>query len=104
MVQLRATPDALPESNHVRIRSAYGSYLLQPVGEGVTRVTWQQFVDPGGALPAWMVNSMLTDLPFKSLQAFRRLVKKEPYRSTVFTYDENGIPAAILGPPAQGDP
>lgn len=32
--------------------------------------------EPGGSLPAWLINSMLTDAPFYSISELRKIVKK----------------------------
>lgn len=94
-VAMTARPKALPEGKHVRIQEAYGFYLLAPVSNDRTRITWQQYVDPAGALPSWLVNGMLTDLPFRSLSAFRELVTEAPYAGSIMVYDPNGLPIDI---------
>ncbi len=94
-VTMSSMPDEIPQTKHVRVREAFGTYILEPTGENRLRVTWQQYVDPGGALPAWLVNSMLTDLPFKSLQAFRELVRQAPYRNARLIYGPDGKPTGI---------
>lgn len=94
-VTMNSKPDEVPQTKHVRVREAFGTYILEPTGENKLRVTWQQYVDPGGALPAWLVNSMLTDLPFKSLQAFRELVQQPPYRNARLIYGPDGKPTGI---------
>ena len=94
-VNMRAVPDRLPETDMVRIREARGTYLLQPLGDGRLRLTWQQFIDPAGALPAWLVNRLLTDIPFKSLDALRDLIRQPPYADAFFDYDSNGVPIEI---------
>ena len=92
---MNSIPDEIPLTKHVRIREAFGTYILEPTRENKLRVTWQLYVDPGGALPAWVVNSMLTDLPFKSLRAFRELVQQSPYRDARLVYDPDGTPTEI---------
>lgn len=94
-VTMSSMPDEIPQTRHVRVREAFGSYMLETIGEHKLRVTWQQYVDPGGSLPAWLVNSMLTDLPFKSLRAFRDLVKQSPYRDAIWAYGPDGTPTGI---------
>ncbi len=94
LISLDAKPDLLPETGHVRIRHAHGSYLLKPLGQQ-TEVIWQQYVDPAGRLPAWIVNAMLTDLPFQSLLAFRELVLTPPYSQAELVYDQDGVPMDI---------
>jgi hypothetical protein len=94
-VTMSSMPDEIPETKHIRVREAFGAYILEPNGENKLRVTWQQYVDPSGALPAWLVNSMLTDLPFKSLRAFRKLVQQSPYRNARLVYGPDGTPTGI---------
>ncbi len=98
LVKMTAVPDYLPDTKHVRIEKGSGTYILEPVSDSTTRVIWQQHVDPAGALPSWIVNSMLTDLPFKSLENFRELVIEPPYRGTVFTYNDEGKPIDLERP------
>lgn len=95
VVTMVSKPARLPETRQVRIRDAWGTYKLESVSADETRVIWEQYVDPGGALPAWLVNSMLTDLPFKSLQRFREIVEQSPYREAKFTLDAEGKPSGI---------
>ena len=63
LVSLQAKPQRLEETRYVRITDAFGYYLFQPLAENRTRMTWQLYVDPAGSLPAWVVNSMLTEIP-----------------------------------------
>lgn len=94
-VMMTSQPEAEPETGYVRIEDAYGSYRLVPTSDTTSRVTWQQYVDPAGALPRWLVNSMLTDLPYRSLLVFRELVLEPPYRNARLIYDEAGSPVGI---------
>ena len=94
-VTMNSVPEEIPTTKHVRIRESFGTYIFELTPKNKLRVIWQQYVDPGGALPAWMVNSMLTDLPFKSLQAFRKVVQQSPYRDAILVYGSDGIPTGI---------
>ena len=87
--------DRLPTMKHVRITEAHGFYHIDPISEDSIRLTWQLYVDPAGALPAFLVNSLVTDLPFQSLSAFRELVKQPPYNQATFLYDAYGAPINI---------
>ena len=95
LVSLRARPQRLAETKHVRITDALGYYLFQPLAENRTRMTWQLYVDPAGSLPAWVVNSMLTEIPHLSLKSFRRLVVAPPYKDATFVYNDEGEPVDV---------
>jgi hypothetical protein len=45
-----------PSSRIVRMRSSEGRWLLRPLGPGRTLVDYLAHTDPGGSLPAWLVN------------------------------------------------
>jgi len=49
-----------PESQPgmVRIEDNAGGWTLTPLGDGRTEVVYQAHTDPGGNIPAWMVNSL----------------------------------------------
>ena len=95
-VEMQSVPDEIPGRQYVRIRHAAGHYHLQALSATETTISWQMFIDPAGALPAWIVNAMLTDLPFQSLKAFRELVQTPPWSSAEFRYDEAGVPNDIV--------
>jgi ribosome-associated toxin RatA of RatAB toxin-antitoxin module len=45
-----------PQDGYVRVTAIHGSWTLVPMREGGTLVTYVVSSDPGGALPAWLVN------------------------------------------------
>ncbi|MEH6812421.1 MAG: START domain-containing protein [Motiliproteus sp.] len=76
---------------NVHIARSNGHYLLQKLENGWVNVTWQQHIEPGGALPNWMINSMLVDIPFNTLKKLRQLVTNPKYQEAKLDYDSNGI-------------
>jgi|TARA_B100001971_G_C18165985_1_gene524222 hypothetical protein len=89
-IDLESKPGFIEETSHIRILESHGSYLLEKLDENQTRLTWIQYVDPAGALPAFIVNSMLTNLPYKSLENFRKVVKQKKYRNSRIIQHEDG--------------
>ena len=94
-INLKSAHNRIPEKKYVRIIETYGQYLIEPIPSGGIKLTWQHFVDPAGALPAWIVNGMMTNLPLNSLRNFRSLVGEAPYSSATFVYDDEGNPIDI---------
>jgi hypothetical protein len=95
-VALQSAPDFIEATSLVRIRDSYGTYLLQQLDDHRLKLTWTQYIDPAGSLPAFMVNALLTDVPFKSLKNFREVVKKEKYQNARFIFDESGAPIDLI--------
>jgi hypothetical protein len=73
-------PEYVPEKkNVIRIPKSAGNWTLTPLGDGRTKVEYVIHVDPGGSVPAWMVN-MLADVgPHSSFTKLKKEVKKEKY-------------------------
>jgi len=95
-INMTSTPDYYPRSKQTRITRSNGFFQLIPVSAGITKVIWQHHVEPGGVLPAFLANSMIVDLPFKSLRAMRVLVKEEKYQRLKINYDADGNLVGLL--------
>lgn len=75
-------PDKVPlKARVVRVRTMTGRLLLTPQQDNKIKVTYEVNADPGGRIPRWMVNDMVSDFPFYSLQSLRELVKKEQLKT-----------------------
>ncbi|HLO82456.1 MAG TPA: START domain-containing protein [Chitinophagaceae bacterium] len=75
-------PEYVPEKkNVVRIPKSSGNWILTPLSDGRTKVEYIIHVDPGGSVPAWMVN-MLADVgPHSSFSKLKKEVLKEKYNN-----------------------
>lgn len=58
----------------VRLKKTDGSWTFTEKN-GVTEVKYQMLADPGGNLPAWIVNMFLVDGPYKTLLALQKRVE-----------------------------
>lgn len=71
----------IKQSKYVRINQLVGQYHLQQIDDNLIEVNWQQFVDPGGKLPSWLIKSQLDNIAFKTLDGLRKQVKKPAYKN-----------------------
>jgi ribosome-associated toxin RatA of RatAB toxin-antitoxin module len=54
-----AAADGPPEDDsHVRVRTISGSWVIEPDPGGGSRATYTVQSDPGGSIPAWLVNRL----------------------------------------------
>ena len=88
-VDMISRPDALPDRGLVRVQRSSGHYTLTPERGGV-RVVWEQHTDPGGALPGWLVNQLLENLPEQTLRGLARLAIQPPYSRAHLARDAQG--------------
>lgn len=71
-IRIAAAPDEYPEQpGRVRVRRARGEWLLEPVGAGQTRVTFTMHLEPGGGVPAWLIDARIVETPFEALTNLR---------------------------------
>lgn len=72
--------NALPENKSAKwVKHAKGFYRLTPMGDTRTAVEFQLHLDPAGALPASLVNSLIVDNPFDTLRQLRDQVADAKY-------------------------
>ena len=81
LITFRQTEDRLrpPLEGIVRMPRLVGHWRLVVVGPTTTEVEYQVQADPGGALPAWLVNLVSKNLPLRTLQGLRRQVTAPGY-------------------------
>lgn len=86
MMHTENLPKYVPEKKGiVRIQRSMGIWKLTPVEKGLIQVEYTLQVDPGGALPAWLVNLFAANGPFQSLKGLRKEVKLKKYSNAKLT-------------------
>jgi len=90
VMEMSATPGKRAEnSNRVRVDRSDTLYRLIPEN-GKTRMIWLQHTDPNGALPGWLVNTLLVDIPVSSIEELERVARLARYQGFRLIYDQNG--------------
>jgi hypothetical protein len=74
-------PTYISEKNGIiRIQRSSGLWHITPVDASHVRVEYTLQVDPGGWIPAWLVNMVASTGPYQSFIGLRKQVKKEKYK------------------------
>ena len=77
-------PNYLPRvKNKVRVTSTKGLWLLEEQNDGLVKVMYQQYADPGGGFPNWIIKFYSVSIPYKALTRLRAQVKWEKYKSQI---------------------
>jgi hypothetical protein len=72
---LSARPDEYPrQQGRVRVIYLKTTWRFTPLPNGQTEIYFQQHSDPGGSIPAMIVNKLVVDIPFHSLKNLRKLI------------------------------
>ncbi|MEM1435284.1 MAG: START domain-containing protein [Pseudomonadota bacterium] len=69
-----------------RLRDAVTGWIFRPQADGRIEVETHAHVDPGGPMPAWIINRLLLDAPHKTLLGMRRVLDSGRYREAEFGF------------------
>lgn len=73
---LNVIPDA---PDLVRVKKYWQKWSVRPMENGYVHVLLEGFVDPGGYIPSWLYNMVITDKPFTVMRALReRALSNKP--------------------------
>ena len=73
-------PDFVPvKKDIVRITHSEGKWILSPVAPHKVKIEYTLRVDPGGNIPAWLVNMFAAKGPYESFTKLRTHVQKPAY-------------------------
>lgn len=90
VMDLNATPNRRAKSSsRIRVDRSDTLYRFSPEDDK-TRMVWVQHTDPNGSLPGWLVNSLLVDIPVRSMEELERVANLEKYQGYQLVYDANG--------------
>jgi hypothetical protein len=83
-------PDILPEIDGiVRVPKAKAQWTFTPKSDGTVDAEYQLNVDPGGSVPAWIINMFVVDGPYESLTNMKKLLAKNKYDTATFDFIKN---------------
>jgi hypothetical protein len=69
-------PNMIPEKPEcVRIKKYWQRWTIIPMDKGVIRLILEGFVDPGGSVPDWLYNMVITDTPLKVMRGVKARVE-----------------------------
>lgn len=84
-IESRAQPDFIPEEEDVvRIKSSKAQWTITNVKENLIKVEYVIQFDPGGNIPAWLINLFISDGPMESFKKMKERVNMPDYTSTHF--------------------
>jgi hypothetical protein len=72
---LTALPNRLPlVKGLIRVQTIESVWRFRSLPKGRTEIYFQQHTDPGGSIPASIINQLAAQTPFFSLKNFRKLI------------------------------
>lgn len=55
----------------VRLQDYWGRWTMEPVADSMIHLTLEGSVDPGGSIPSWLANMVITDTPLNLLRKIK---------------------------------
>jgi hypothetical protein len=72
----------VPEKEKIsRIKKSIGKWVMTPVGNNQTNITYYLQIEPDGGAPAWLINMFLSDGPVESFKKLKLQVQKPAYKN-----------------------
>jgi hypothetical protein len=80
-------PEMLDETEDVvRIKEGRTAWTLTPVAGGYVDVDYYACIDPGGTVPAWLINSTIDMGPYNTLQKVREMLEGGLHKNATFWF------------------
>lgn len=92
-IHSQATDTVLPpQAGYVRLPALDNLFRIEPLADGWSRITFQTFVDPGGAIPAWLANFVATRAPLTTLTGMKAQMDKAVYQISALDELHTALP------------
>lgn len=72
--------------DYVRMTNTSGHWLFTRLDSAKTRVEYEMFADPSGAIPSSVINPFIIDGPINNMVELRKIVKRDKYKSASLSY------------------
>jgi len=70
----------------VRVPLSKVSWVVTPIGNNQLSVEYIGQADPGGSVPAWLVNSFSTKGPFETFKKLKELISSSAYKDARYDF------------------
>jgi hypothetical protein len=85
-VEIKLLPEYLsPKKNIVRVKGK-GYYRVKVLPQGKLDVTLSMQVDPGGEIPAWLVNMFVFKTPVNTLMGLSQRIREPQYQKKTYGF------------------
>jgi len=81
LVEANSVPDYLPRKQDiVRIPSSNVKWTISPLNSQTIKVNYYMEADPGGSIPAWLINLFVSKGPFESFSGLKERIRLPQYK------------------------
>ena len=70
----------------IRVKNSYGKWILSPVTNNIVNIDYTLETDPGGSIPAWLVNLFATKGPLETFKKLKVQLTKPAFKNIQLSY------------------
>lgn len=86
-IESHAEPDYVPEKdNLVRLKHSNSLWTMTAAGSGQTRIVYEIEFDPGGLVPAWIINMFVTKGPYETFSKLQQRMDMPQYKDANYDF------------------
>ncbi|MCC4772414.1 START domain-containing protein [Vibrio cyclitrophicus] len=91
MITQHGRPNYQPNDNKriVRVAHLESRWILTPLDNNTTHISYQVLSDPGGSIPSWLINMVAVSQPYKTLLGLSEMLESEEYTDRRLDFIEN---------------
>jgi hypothetical protein len=83
-------PDYTPQKEGiVRVTHSSGKWIITPAENNTVNIEYTLEADPGGSIPAWLVNLFVTKGPMESFKKLKNQINKPQYKKAQYAFIKN---------------
>ena len=91
MISQHGRPNYQPNDDKRIIRVAHleSRWILTPLDNNTTHISYQVLSDPGGSIPSWLINMVAVSQPYKTLLGMSEMLDSGEYTDSHINFIEN---------------
>ncbi|MEZ9699929.1 START domain-containing protein [Vibrio sp. 10N.261.46.E12] len=84
-------PDYLPNDNKkvIRVAKLEARWILTPIDDNTTHISYRVLSDPGGSIPSWLINMVAVSQPYNTLRGLYEMLDSGKYTDSRLNFIEN---------------
>ncbi|OED74348.1 hypothetical protein A143_14725 [Vibrio splendidus ZS-139] len=73
----------------VRVAHLESRWVLTPLDNNTTHISYQVLSDPGGSIPSWLINMVAVSQPYKTLRGLSEMLDSHAYADRTLDFIKN---------------
>ncbi|CAK1849238.1 START domain-containing protein [Vibrio crassostreae] len=91
MITQHGIPNYQPNDDKriVRVAHLESRWILTPLDNNTTHISYQVLSDPGGSIPSWLINMVAVSQPYNTLRGLSEMLDSGEYTDSRLNFIEN---------------